>query len=489
MNKFAKGVLTAAGCFLAGGVVLGIIGAAGRVYTGEPTIMEDDLEIMRDTWNKVRGWDLRWRRGGAVKGLTLEYNGIEFDRNHKDNIAYGSFTDESLRGTDIYNLDVEIGNGTLVLCQGDGLELKKEGGPECQYYIEGDTFYLKQKSAVGGGETFLTLTLPEGIRLDKADIELAAGEVITRDVLAAGEIEIEIAAGELTMEEVQADSFSAAVAAGNMVVQKLDAKDCDAEVNTGSITLENSLITGRLDAEVNMGGIDIFLRDFYEDHDYEINCGMGDITISTRDGSLKEYAGFGNTMELYGRNSGGNSTYDLDCNMGSIYVSFVGRDSTQGTVGEADLSEDSGEEMKRGEDGRPEAPETPESPETPEAPESPEAPETLESPENPELPEVSGIYDIVNEWPDRIGRENENTTAEDFSFEIKVAEQTALVISCVTEHGELDLEIEDEHGKEIFDKGDIRTGEYEVKIKSPGIYRVHFDCEDHTGSFWISPKE
>lgn len=467
MNKFAKGVLTAAGCFLAGGVVLGIIGAAGRVYTGEPTIMEDDLGIMRDTWNKVRGWDLRWRRGGAVRGLTLEYNGIEFDRNHKDNIAYGSFTDESLRGTDIYNLDVEIGNGTLVLCQGDGLELKKEGGPECQYYIEGDTFYLKQKSAVGGGETFLTLTLPEGTRLDKADIELAAGEVITRDVLAAGEIEIEIAAGELTMEEVQADSFSAAVAAGNMMVQKLDAKDCDAEVNTGSITLENTLITGRLDAEVNMGGIDVFLRDFYEDHDYEINCGMGDITISTEDGSLKEYAGFGNTMELYGRNSGGNSTYDLDCNMGSIYVSFVGRDGARGTIDETDAVDASGKEIGQREGG---------------------IPEVSEPSEAPELPEIPGIYGIVDEWPDRIGRENENTTAEDFSFEIKVAEQTTLVISCVTEHGELDLEIEDENGKEIFDKDAIRTGEYEVKIKSPGIYRVYFDCEDHTGSFWISPK-
>lgn len=465
MNKFTKGVLTAAGCFCAGGVVLGIIGAAGRIYTGEPTIMEDDLGIMRDTWNKVRGWDLRWRRGGAVRGLTLEYDGIEFDRNHKDNIVYGSFTDESLRGTDIYNLDVEIGSGTLVLCQGDGLELKKEGGPECQYYIEGDTFYLKQKSAVGGGEAFLTLTLPEGTRLDKADIELAAGEVITRDVLAAGEIEIEIAAGELTMEEVQADSFSAEVAAGSMVVRKLDAKECGAEVNTGSVTLENSLIAGRLDAEVNVGRIDILLRDFYEDHDYEIDCGVGEITISTEDGSLKEYVGFGNTMELYGSNSVGNSTYDLDCNMGSIYVSFAGRSSTRGTVGEADLSEDSGE------DGRPETPETPESPET------------------PELPEVPGIYGIVDEWPDRIGRENENTTAEDFSFEIEAAEQTALVISCVTEHGELDLEIEDENGKELFDKDDIRTGEYEVKIKSPGIYSVHVDCEDHTGSFWISPKE
>ena len=47
-----------------------------------------------------------------------------------------------------------------------------------------------------------------------------------------------------------------------------------------------------------------------------------------------------------------------------------------------------------------------------------------------------------------------------------------LVISCETKRGELDLEIEDERGREIFERDEIPTGEYEVKIKDPGTYSV-----------------
>lgn len=474
MNKFTKGALIAAGCFCAGGVILGIAGAVGRAYTDEPTGLEEDFGIVRDTWNKVRGWDLRWRRGGAVKGLTLEYGGIEFDKGHKDNIVYGSFTDDSLQGQTISNLDVEIGDGKLTIRQGEGLELKKKGGPECQYYIEGDTFYLKQKSAVGGGAADLTLTFPEGITFHEVDIEMAAGAVTAEDILKAEKVEIEIAAGEITMEEVKADSFCANVAAGSVLVRRLDAKECDAEVSMGSIMLEESLITEDLDAEVSMGEIDIFLRDSYENHDYRIDCGMGDITVSPEYGGGYEYAGLGNAVELYGKNSGGNSTYDLDCSMGSIYVKFAGKDADRAMAGETDAADASGEETGRKENGVPEAPEPPELP---------------EAPELPEVPEIPDVYGIVNEWPDRVGRENVNTTADNFSFEIEAAEPTVLVISCVTESGELDLDIEDDRGKEIFEKDNIRTGEYEVIIKSSGTYRVSFDCEDHTGSFWISPKE
>lgn len=325
MKKFTKGVLIAAGCFFAGGVVLGVIGAVGRVYTGEPTVIEDDLGIVRSVWGKMRGWDLRWRRGGAARGLTLEYDGIEFDKDHKNNIVYGSFTDDSLRGTDIYNLDVEIGGGTLNIRQGDGLKLKKEGGPECQYYIEGDTFYLKQKSPLGGGEAELTLTLPEGVILDEVEIKMDAGAVVTRDALTAEEVEIEIAAGEISLKEIKADSFDAKVAAGSVVAERLDAKECDVEVSMGSITLQDSLVTGNLDAKVSMGEINVFLRDSYENHDYEIDCGMGDITISPEGGGVKEFAGLGSSMDFSGRNSNGDSIYDLDCSMGSIYVKFEGK--------------------------------------------------------------------------------------------------------------------------------------------------------------------
>ena len=453
MNKFTKGALIAAGCFFAGGVVLGIIGAAGRIYTGEPAVIEEDLGIVRNTWNKVRGWDLRWRRGGGVRGLTLEYGGIEYDKDHKDSIVYGSFTDDSLRGTEIYHLDVEIGGGSLTIQQGDGLQLKKEGGPECQYYIEDSTFYLKQKSPVGGGSADLTLTLPDGVLLDKVDIEIAAGAVVTRDVLAAKEIEVEMSAGEVTMEEVNVDSFSAKVAAGSVAVQRMEAEECGVEVSMGDITLRDSLVTGNLDAEVSMGEINVFLRDSYENHDYRINCGMGNVTVSSENGGVSEYAGLGSSTDLCGRNSGGTSVYDLDCGMGSIYIKFEG-----GT-------------------------------EPPEVPEPSEVPEIPEAPELPAVPEIPAIYGIVNEWPDRVGRENENTSAEEFSFEIRVTEPTVLVVSCVTKSGELDLEIEDEDGEEVFEKDDIRTGEYEVRLKSSGTYRVYFDCEKHTGSFWISPKK
>ena len=51
------------------------------------------------------------------------------------------------------------------------------------------------------------------------------------------------------------------------------------------------------------------------------------------------------------------------------------------------------------------------------------------------------------------------------------------------------MEIEGEHGEEIFEKEDMQTGDYEVKIDSRGTYRVSCEMDDHTGSFWIRPKK
>ena len=62
-----------------------------------------------------------------------------------------------------------------------------------------------------------------------------------------------------------------------------------------------------------------------------------------------------------------------------------------------------------------------------------------------------------------------------------------LEISCVTTSGELDLKIKNQ--KDIFEKYDIQTGTVEVKADSVGMYRVYVDCDDHTGNFWIRPKD
>lgn len=323
MKKFIKGMLIAAGCFFGAGVILGTIGLVGGNHMERKYGNTENHALVQDAWNRMRNWDFRWRRGNG-SGLTLAYDGIEFDEDH--GMAYGSFTDDSLRAEEIRNLDLEIGGGSLAICQGDGLVLKKDGGPECQYYIEGDTFYLKQRCPVGGGEADLTLTLPEGITLEEVDIMMGAGEFVTEDLFAAKKMQIELDAGEITMEEVEADTFSVDVAAGSITVQKLDAKECDTSVDMGNISLQKSLITGNLDAEVNMGEIAISLRDSYENHDYEIECNMGDITVVTENGEEREYSGLSSSIELYGKNGNGESLYDLDCDMGSILVEFLGKE-------------------------------------------------------------------------------------------------------------------------------------------------------------------
>ncbi len=473
MKKFIRGMLIAAGCFFAAGVILGIIGMAGVNYMDKKYGNSENYRLVRDTWDMVRKWDFRHLRGDG-SGLVVVYDGIEFDENH--DLTYGSFTDDSLRGTDIYNLDLEIGGGSLTICQGDGLVLKKDGGPECQYYIEGDTFYLKQRCPVGGGETDITLTLPEGIVLDEADIMMGAGEIVTKGILTAGTIEIEVDAGSIDMDEVCTDSFSGEVAAGSIQVKRLDAKECSVSVNMGNITLQESLVTGNLEADVNMGEINIFLRDSYENHDYEVDCNMGDITIGTENGEAKCYSGLSSSMELYGRHSDGVSLYDLNCDMGDIYVKFAGtEDGDDGAAQDVQAAGYSSGNGTAAESGLPALPEL-------------EGAGSEWQGISVDL-EAMGMDFLTDNWPESIGRENKNTTADNLSFALEVSEPVTLIVSCVTEEGELDMEIEDERGEEIFEKEDMRTGDYEVRIDSPGTYRISCEMDEHTGSFWIRPKK
>lgn len=103
------------------------------------------------------------------------------------------------------------------------------------------------------------------------------------------------------------------------------------------------------------------------------------------------------------------------------------------------------------------------------------------------LPDIEPI--VEDNWPDSIGRENENTTAENLSFEIEISNPMVLVITCVTESGRLDMEIESDDGEKIFSESDIQTENFEVNTNSSGTYKVLIQAKNHTGSFWIEPQK
>ena len=321
MKKFVKGMWIAVGCFLIAGILLGTIGLVSARYVDEKYGREG-ISVVEKTWNVVRKWDLRFVRGSGRRGWFFTYGNVDFDKEH--DIVYGSFTDDSLQGENVRNLDLNIGGGMLLIQQGSDMSFRKEGEAETQYYIEGDTFYIKQESPIGGGAADLTLTLPEDILLKEVQISMGAGQIITTGLLTAKEVEVDMSAGEIIMEEVKADSFRADVATGEILVKKLDAEDCDTNVSMGSIKLQNSLVTGDLNATASMGEIFVYLRDSYEDHSYDISCGMGDVEIMTERGEKRGFSGIGGSTELMGKNAVGNSLYDLSCSMGSIYMGFSG---------------------------------------------------------------------------------------------------------------------------------------------------------------------
>lgn len=324
MKKFMKGVWITAGCFLAAGILLGTIGLVSTHYVDEK-YGKEGVNTVGKTWNMLRTWNLRLTRGGWRRGLFFTYGNVDFDKDH--DIVYGSFTDGNLRGENVRNLNLDIGGGMLRIQQGSSMSFRKEGGSETQYYIEGDTFYIKQGGLIGDGEAELTLTLPEDISLDEVLIDMAAGQVVTTGLLIAKDVEIDMAAGEITLEEVKADSFLADVATGSILVEKLDAEECDTNVSMGSITLQNSVVTGNLNAAVSMGDISVSLRDSYENHSYDVNCGMGDVEIVTERGEKRGFSGIGGSTELIGKNAAGDSLYDLSCSMGSIYMEFACEDN------------------------------------------------------------------------------------------------------------------------------------------------------------------
>ncbi len=101
------------------------------------------------------------------------------------------------------------------------------------------------------------------------------------------------------------------------------------------------------------------------------------------------------------------------------------------------------------------------------------------------LPDIEPV--VEDDWPERIGRENENTTAENLSFDIQISNPTVLDITCVTESGNLDIEITSSDGETIFSESDIQTESFEVGINSSGTYEVMMQAKEHTGSFWIEP--
>ncbi len=145
------------------------------------------------------------------------------------------------------------------------------------------------------------------------ELDLGAGEILVHRA-DAERISIDIGAGKVRIDAFSVQKLNAALGAGEAVLTEGEVQDADLSVGMGQIDYSGS-VTGDLKAECSMGQIDLELNGKPEDHNYVVECSMGEIRVDTR-----KYGGMASSQTI---SNGADSDFELECSMGGIIVTFV----------------------------------------------------------------------------------------------------------------------------------------------------------------------
>ncbi len=209
------------------------------------------------------------------------------------------------------------------------------------YRIDGGTLEIEDKGQYGfrsfiRGELsrnrVVNLYLPEDIVLDTVDIGFGAGQIDSIP-LAARQIDVEAGAGVCRFREIEADTLNLSIGAGKMNIDRINVREADVEVGAGEFVADEmnisgyidlnvgmgnvnlyGTIEGDMDAECGMGSLAILLTGSQEDHNYVVECSMGDTTIGD-----SSYSGLANEKTIANNSS---SDFDIECSMGSVVIVF-----------------------------------------------------------------------------------------------------------------------------------------------------------------------
>lgn len=196
-------------------------------------------------------------------------------------------------GTVFFLESADLKDGQVMITKGDD-------GEDYDYRQEGDTLRINGSLRRWRGNRSLyntiTILVPAGSRLEKADIEVNAG-VFQADILRAGELSLEVRAGTVAIKRGEADDLDLEADAGQIV--------CQADVKK------------KVSADSNLGEILLSLKGKREDFNYELECQTGRIVL---EGSQPmEYVGL-NQEEILDHAAGRKA--ELECQAGNIVVSY-----------------------------------------------------------------------------------------------------------------------------------------------------------------------
>lgn len=224
----------------------------------------------------------------------------------------------------VENLDIDIRYGEVFLKDSDSeqIEITVDAPKGNTYKCENDngTVTLEDKTPRykwNGGfshtdDVNITIGIPKGKAFEEVKIATTAGIIDSTHDFMADKIELDVDAGELVAECLEAkEKFTIDVGAGRLEVSDIKADKLDIDCGIGEVEVAGS-VSGKAKADCGVGRIAMELAGNEEDYDYEISCGLGSVKING-----KEYSSLSTDKEI-DNNAG--SKIELDCGVGEIDV-------------------------------------------------------------------------------------------------------------------------------------------------------------------------
>ncbi len=188
-------------------------------------------------------------------------------------------------------------------------------------YKDGTALMIKEtggKRSIHNDSTRITIRIPASMNEVFKEISLKqdAGDIFVNMPLTAEEININVNAGECQAEErlKALRVLKAEVGAGEIELEEAEAEEIVFIANVGQITAD-WMDAKLIDINCGIGSIEAEAAGREQDYSYEIKCGIGEVTIGDSD-----FSGISNKRRMEGT---GTKEMKVDCNIGDVEISYT----------------------------------------------------------------------------------------------------------------------------------------------------------------------
>ncbi len=335
MKKFMKGCACTALVLIVIGMVMGTVASTIRGRTTIEEVVESvtggrvRIGLTPSRWgirvggNDLLGWvddiDIPVETDFLEDLEEMDYivdESVGFDSRY--DILRGDIDRYSL-GSDIRKLNFEVGacSFTTAVSPDENFYLEAHYAGKFQGYVEDGTLYIRSTASVKRWDDLhgcrITFYIPEGARFDGADIEVGAGR-LEFDRLQADKVDLEVGAGQITLKDLQTEEMEVSVGLGQIELKEVTVGELEAEVGMGDFTFSGAL-DGDANMACSMGNVTLQLEGSQQDFNYELSKALGNVTLGNSSSS-----GF-SSQKYIDNNS--HKTIDIDCAMGNVSVRFM----------------------------------------------------------------------------------------------------------------------------------------------------------------------